>query len=306
MNPVTLKHQAPLPPVFAVGLYLVAFGLGVSAVPIPQGDLVLILDAPRKVATDTMTVTIQGVSATVDFSAQQPLTQETKAKALAKALNATGKFNAEARQEPNRGFEVTVEVKDRTARGKTEAMFTPGGNKTMERDGKWIIPFKVFDGKLSFGYEGNPTGIFDVGLESVYRVSLGFEGFSVTSSVTFDSLPSSPTIDDLLAAVYADLRDEISRSSQPFLISNLNSPDLVNDMITFRLPNGVVSPFVENFSSDVSTVPTLAITAGRTESVPDTASSLMLFGIGSGSLFGCGWWLRRPEVRVVAAQTEKV
>ena len=133
-------------------------------------------------------------------------------------------------------------------------------------------------GNAQIDYFGTLSGQDLNGMESTYEAELGFtlliDGGALpvfsSGSLSFSQLPG-PSIDDLLLTMFTDLRADLPASLQPLLSLNLAAQAIV-----FSYPSNTVDLSLRNFSSDLTTDPSMAL-----NEVPEP-STLMLLATGLG------------------------
>ena len=116
-------------------------------------------------------------------------------------------------------------------------------------------------GNAQIDYFGTLSGQDLIGMESTYQAELGFtlliDGGALpvfsSGSLSFSQLPG-PSIDDLLLTMFTDLRADLPASLQPLLSLNLAAQAIV-----FSYPSNTVDVSLRNFSSDLTTDPSMAL-----------------------------------------------
>ncbi|MGK7934098.1 MAG: PEP-CTERM sorting domain-containing protein [Microcystaceae cyanobacterium] len=135
------------------------------------------------------------------------------------------------------------------------------------------------------------SGVDDLGNESTFFASLGFETKSETilasSQLLFSELGGSD-IDDWLSSIFTDLQGQLPEVYQPNL-----SLDLNNDFISFIFPDELLpsSGSIANGTTDINASSSLEL---EVQSTPEPNSILTLLSLG---VLGTGVTLKRKIKR---------
>lgn len=127
------------------------------------------------------------------------------------------------------------------------------------------IDYHLFGGELL-------AGVDQVGLESQFQSSFGFDGILADASFRYGDL-SGNTVDALLTDTYNAFLADL-----PVAYAANLSLDLLNDEINFALPSWQSTGFVDNFTSDANAFATIGL--GTTIPVSSTISLLAVSAVG--------------------------